>query len=253
MKSIRRPRSSRFFASFLLSSCLAVLLAGCGGGGDSTNTAEGFYTGTLANGNPASLLVLENGQSFGLSLASGKVAEGLYGSLLGVGTGIRGGVGQDFNFAAHTDTPVSWSGSVTPSTSITASTTSGVTFNGNYRPGYTDAPNVAGLAGSYVGTGIAGIASNPEVITVNVDGNGAISFNTAACTVTGALYLRGNGKNVYSVRLNFSGTSCGIPNGYTTAGSAYLDRSVSPARFYLFTLRTDTDNDGFYWTSGYVV
>jgi hypothetical protein len=229
--------------------CIAVALAGCGGATtQSINSAEGFWTGTLnTNGNAAALAVLEDGQAFGLATDATGVTEGFYGSIVGSGTGLRGGSGRDLVPATQTVTNITWSGSVAAKSSIAATTSTGVTISGAYNAAYDQTSNIANVAGSYTGVGFTGFAAGTQAVTVAIDSNGGLVLTAPLCTGSATVNGRGNGKNIFNVRIGFSGTTCPLFNGGTTVGVVFVDQSVSPKRVYIMTMANDS-SDGFFWT-----
>jgi hypothetical protein len=229
--------------------CIAISLAGCGGATtQSINSAEGFWTGTVTNNsNLAALAVLEDGQAFGMATNATGVTEGFYGSIVGSGTGLRGGSGRDLTPANQTVTNITWSGSVANKSSISATTSSGVTIAGAYNAAYDQTANIADVAGSYSGFGFTGNAGGSQPITVAIDSNGNLTLSAPLCTGTATAVRRGNGKNIFNARIGFSGTSCPLFNGGTTIGVVFIDQSVSPKRLYIMSMANDSA-DGFFWT-----
>jgi hypothetical protein len=229
--------------------CIAIALAGCGGATtQSTNSAEGFWAGTVSNsGNPAVLAVLEDGQAFGLASNATGVTEGFYGSIVGSDSGLRGGSGRDLTPATQTVTNITWSGSVANKSSIAATTSSGVTFSGAYNAAYDQTSNVANLAGNYSGFGFTGNAGGSQTVAVAIDSNGGLVLSAPLCTASATVVGRGNGKNIFNVRIGFSGATCPLFDGGTTIGVVFVDQSVSPKRLYIMTMANDA-SDGFFWT-----
>ncbi|MDB5854260.1 MAG: hypothetical protein JWR22_2301 [Herminiimonas sp.] len=229
--------------------CIATALAGCGGATtQSINSAEGFWAGTVvSNGNPAVLAVLEDGQAFGLASNAAGVTEGFYGSIVGNGTGLRGGSGRDLLPAAQTVTNITWSGSVANKSTITATTSSGATIAANYNAAYDQTSNIANVAGNYSGVGFTGNAGGSQSVAVAIDSNGALALTAPLCTGTATVIGRGNGKNIFNVRIGFSGASCPLFDGGTTVGVVFVDQSVAPKRLYIMTMANDA-SDGFFWT-----
>jgi len=240
------PMKLRAIAS---SACIAIALAGCGGATtQSVNSAEGFWTGTTTNnGNPAALAILEDGQAFGLASTATGIVEGFYGSIVGSGTSLRGGSGKDLNLAALPITGITWSGSVAAKSAITATTSSGVTISGAYNAAYDQTSNIANVAGSYNGFGFPGTAGGSQSIPLTIDSNGGLVITTPLCAGAGTVLGRGNGKNIFNIRIGFTGASCTLASGTTTIGVVFIDQTVSPKRLYIMTMTNDS-SDGFFWT-----
>jgi hypothetical protein len=229
--------------------CVFVL-GGCGGGGDErANTAEGFWTGTTDTGNSAALVVLEDGQTFGLtsSAARDQHFNGLYGSVVGEGTAVRGGSGNDFNFVAHSNSSITYSGTVSAKSTLSVSSASGVNFSGTYVSSYDQAAILAQIVGTYSGSGITGLGGVTQPMPMTIGADGTITFTVANCVGAGNLGLRGGGKNVFNLRMNFSGLGCAIGNGAQTIGIVVRDPSVTPARLYVMSVN-EGRSDAFYWT-----
>jgi hypothetical protein len=238
------------FSAIARSSCFVLVLAGCGGTTSNTaNTAEGAWSGTTTNnGNAATLVVLEDGQTFGLASTNAGIAEGFYGSIVGNGGSLKGGSGKDVNFGAHTVTGITWSGSLSAKSSISATTSTGVTIAGSFNANYDQLANIATLATSYNGFGAAAAAGASEAMPVTITSAGVVTITGSTCVGTGTVLARGNGKNVFNIRIGFVGVSCPLGNNATTIGVVFLDQTVSPARLSIMTMTNDA-GDGFFWTS----
>lgn len=229
--------------------CCALALCGCGGATNNPpNTAEGFWVGTTSTGDSAALMVLEDGQSFGMASANNVINEGLYGSIVGKGSAVSGGSGKDFNFTAHTVSSITYTGTVSAKSAISASTSSNVTVSGAYRSRYDQLAAPSVIAGTYSGFGVAGVADSTQPIPVTIDASGAITVTGPTCAGTGAALPRPNGKNVFNIRITFTGASCPLGDGATTIGVVVLDQDVTPARIYIMSVVNDSSN-AFYWTA----
>lgn len=219
---------------------LVLGLAACGGGGGTTNAdPQGIWTGPSSNGYTVNMVVLENGETWGI-YSSGSM---IYGS--GYGTASVSGnmitiPGTDFYFPTNSATKGTFTGTVTAKS--TMSLTSG---NANvalsYLSQYDTAATAAAVTGNWSFIGRSGSYTlMPGSISVN--SSGAFQLNQTNCTTIGSIVPRPSGKNVYNVTLNSVGSSCAVGQGLM-AGVAYLDMSVTPNRFLSLAL-TSSKSDG---------
>jgi hypothetical protein len=227
---------------------VSLILNGCGGSVDyTTNTAEGFWMGTTNTGSTMALVDMDVGQTFGMSTANGEIQNGLYGGVVGIGSDVHGGSGKDFNFTNHTISSITYAGTASIKSALTLSTSSNLSFTGLYRQSYDQPVTVAQIAGTYSGVGIAGVTSTPQSMSVTIGSDGAVTVTGIDCVGTTTMTPRAGGKNVFNVRINFSGGSCVLGDGATTIGVVILDQNVVPARAYIMSVINDA-SDGFYWT-----
>jgi hypothetical protein len=226
----------------------ALILGGCGGATEKINTAEGFWIGTDGNGNTAALVVTEDGQSFGISSSGGTINRGIYGSIVDTDSAIRSGSGRDFDFSAHTVSSITYGGTAAAKSALAVNTSSGFSFSGVYRSSYDQTANLAQIAGTYSGSGVAGVAGTTQAmsVTIGADGTVTVTVTGTDCAGTGSAVVSITGKNVFSTRIAFSGSSCALGNA-TTIGVVALDRDVTPARAYVLTVKNDM-SDGFFWS-----
>lgn len=184
-----------------------MVLADCGGGDDSAppqpthTTAEGICTGTspiaTLAGPAASLLVLENGDTWGLVGLESPVS-----SLRGTMTSADGKISG----AALPASPgTSYRGTYTRGESINASLGFS-NFVGRYVSSYDERASLTAFAGSRWGSGKGGLAS-PWLVTVS--DSGALRIIPALnCEGNGSLKPRASGKNVFDLQVSFSGDGC---------------------------------------------
>lgn len=210
----------------------ATLVTACGGGDDDNSptpapppapavtSAEGFWTGKSAAGYDVALVVLENGDTWGYFADSGV----LYGALQGKTTSSGGtmtGSGREFNFSDATVYPGSYSGTYTAKTKIDVRLSDGSLFTGTYSDYYDQPASLAALAGTYQGMGVS-TGAPVQSIPVTISTSGAISAPPSlGCGISGSAVPRASGKNVFDLRITFSGTSCALGNGATVSGVAY--------------------------------
>lgn len=221
--------------------------ASAGGGIAITNAAEGFWVGTSSAGFDAGVAVLENGETWGIYSYGSTIYGALLGSTTSSGNSLNG-AGSDYNIPARTVTQGTYSGTVTPKTSIAITSSGGGTFNGTYRSLYDQSPSLASLAGTYSGYGVSG-TSTTQYTTVTVSPAGVVSSGLQAlgCTASGSVAPRASGKNVYNLSVTFAGINCALGDGTTTTGIAILDTTVTPGRLYAVALKPDK-TDGFVWS-----
>lgn len=210
---------------------LAVLLAACGGGGDSasstapTVTAEGFWEGPASTGVTAALAVLETGETWGVYTSSGSIVGALYGTTTSSGTTLSGS-GKDFNIPSRTVGSGTYSGTFVAKSSINVATSTGSTFSGAYKAAYEQPASLAAVAGTFVGTGVSG-ASPVQTVSVTISPSGSITVpGTLGCSAAGTATPRASGKNIFDVTMTFTGTACALGNGASTTGITYYDATT---------------------------
>jgi hypothetical protein len=214
---------------------LAAALGACGGGGNDSpaiekpvaNAAEGFWEGTSSTGFLVSLVVLENGETWGVYSSGALIVGAVTGNTTTNGSTLSG-TGRDFNIASRTVVSGSYSGSFAPKTTINVTTVpTNVHFTGAYRTEYDQSPSLSSLAGTFTGSGVTG-TSPVQSISVVVSPSGSISGQPSlGCSAIGTATPRPSGKNIFNVALTFSGSTCALGNGATASGVAYYDVASS--------------------------
>lgn len=225
---------------------LAVSLGACGGGGDggtsaSSGTAEGFWQGPTSTGFNASVVVLENGETWGFYTSGNLLVGALYGQTQSAGSTVSGS-GSDFNIPSRTVTASSYSGTVSPKSSISIRTAAGTTFNGAYSSAYDQPALLSNVAGTFAGFGVTGRTSG-QSISATISSSGAITVPTTnGCGAAGTATPRSSGKNIFNVTVTFAGSSCALGNGTVTTGVAYYDVG---SRQVLVLAMNPAKTDGF--------
>jgi hypothetical protein len=233
----------RFSAMVLL-----LVLAACGGGGDSApattptaTTAEGFWSGAASTGRQVSVVVLDNGETWGVVATGGSIVGALYGNTTYSG-GTLSGSGREFNIPSRTVTSGTYTGTFTAKSVLSISTSGGVQFPATYGTSYDQAASLAALAGNFSGSGTSG-SSPVQTVSVSITSAGTISVpGTSGCSASGTAVPRPGGKNVFNVSVTFSGSSCALGNGTLTTGIAYYDATT---RQLLVMALNGSKSDGF--------
>ena len=223
---------------------VSIVLTGCGGGGGdgaTTNaSAEGFWSGPASTGFTVNLVILETGETWGIYSTGNTIYGALYGQTTTSGN-VVSGTGTDFDLVNRTSTASSFSGSVSPKSSLSVRTASGTTFSGTYSATYDTAASLALLAGTFTGTAVTANTA-PTTVQVTVSASGAITLPaTNGCSATGTATPRPTGKNVFNISVTYSGT-CALGNGTTTNGVGYYE--ASSKRLFGLALNT-SKSDGF--------
>lgn len=100
---------------------------------------------------------------------------------------------------------------------------------------------MATLAGTYYGYGLTA-KSAATYTPVTFSSNGTITAGNSFCTMAGTATPRASGKNVFDVRVTFTGSSCALPSGTSVTGMAYYDTA---ARSLIAMGLNGSKNDGF--------
>lgn len=237
----------------------AMVLSGCGGGGDSgtapsappaavaTPSAEGVYGGTLtgSTNNAFNLLVLENGDAWAIYGTQSATLFGVAGFVQGTGTSSNGSYsvpnGKDFGYSP------AQAGSLTATYNATAKTISGtlgsVTFSGGPIPGslynYDTAASLSAISGSWSTRDLTGAS-----IALNVAASGAFTaISGFGCQGSGTIVPRASGKNVFNVTLTFGAAPCALA-GQSATGIAVLSPLASGRTQLLVTAIDSTRTYG---------
>ena len=129
----------KFLNQFLIAACAGLVACGGGGGGGgetvSAGTAEGFWSGTSSNGYNVGLVILENGEAWGLYSTGNTVRGSFYGNSTGKGTAFSIS-GSDLEFSTRRVTSGSTTGTVSQKAKISGKSNTGVTFDLTYDATY---------------------------------------------------------------------------------------------------------------------
>ena len=212
----------------------ATLLTACGGGSSDNDSAsstappevatsaEGFWTGKASTGYDISLAVLDNGETWGVYTSNGV----LYGALHGSTTSSNGtlkGSGQEFDLGSGTVASSNYSGTYTSKSKTDIRLSNGSTFAGTYEAAYDQPASLSALAGTYAGYGVS-TGSPVQAIAITISTSGAISAPPSlGCSASGSVAPRASGKNIFDLRITFSGASCALGNGANVSGVAYYE------------------------------
>lgn len=227
---------------------LASLLSACGGGGAGSSssapspTVEGFWQGPSSTGYTVSLVVLEDGQTWGMYSSGNLIYGALFGSTTSSG-GKLSGTGTDFYFPTSLAQTASFSGSYVAKSNLTVATSLGTTFTGAYSNIYDTPASLSAVAGAFAGYG-RGATSGTYYLSMTVSSAGALSLTTPQCSSAGSLMPRSSGKGIFDYQLTFAGTSCPFRNVGTVSGVAHFD-SVAKS-IYLLGLNAYR-TDGFFF------
>jgi len=203
-----------------------VGLAACGGGGDDNdgNPVEGFWKGSTSNGANAAVVILENGEAWGIYTQGGQIVGAVNGTASASGSTFSAS-GLDFSFVENVVYRSTYSGSITPQSRINATSSLGVSVSLGYDGAYNRSANMAELAGSYTVYGRSGGGyTNGAPMTISADGS--ITVSDQGCTATGRATPRASGKNVFNMTVTFSG-ACYISNA-PVSGVAVVDTTTNP-------------------------
>lgn len=214
---------SRWTGSVAL--CVAALLGGCGGGGDSgsadvavPSNLEGLYAGSLTPGRDSNVrfLVLETGETWGLY---GSETGGV---LLVSGLVQGNGVSQNGTFTtsnlkdfgtgptapltlsgAYNNTAGTFSGSIVTSSrgtlSINTTQIGGINYN------YNTPANLSSVSGAWTLTDLVG---DKLALNVQSSGNLTLTYPGSSCVLIGTISPRSSGKNVFDVLITPGPAPC---------------------------------------------
>jgi len=212
--------------------------AACGGGYSESDasslsqptatSAEGRWTGSTLTGRTIAGLVLDDG-SYWLFYTARDNPHVLAGLVHGTGTSHSGSFGssntRDFNLEGAGIHTATMRGSYEPKQSfhgtiayVTGDTKS---FTSTHAADYESVPNLALVAGTYVG-----LRADHHTVTVTVDSVGTLSGHASdGCPVVGILSPRAKG-NVFNVSVTFGGGAC-RDGTETVTGVAWYDAATN--------------------------
>jgi hypothetical protein len=229
---------------FLVLALFATLsLSGCGGGGGGgggvSASPEGFWSGTATSGYTVNLVVLEDGETWGIYSSGTTIYGGLYG-VTSVSGSTATATGTDFNFLTNRAVQGVLSGPITARSSMSLSGSTG-----SVQLAYSSAYEAQALQQSATGTwSFVGRSGLYSLIpgSVSIDASGSFTLNQTNCTTTGSITPRPSGKNVFNINLSATGVGCAVGQS-NLSGVAYLDTSVTPNTVVAISL-TPARDDG---------
>jgi hypothetical protein len=229
----------------MITAYMLTFLGACGGGDEisttSAGTAEGFWSGSTSNGSSLALVVLENGETWGL-YGGDRYAGAFYGQSTGTGNTFTAS-GSDFNFNFWSVTNGTVKGKVVQKSTINATSSQNVSINLKYESSYEIPASLTAVAGSYA---VTGISANGNLVKVpmTITAGGLVTIVGNYCYASGNIAPRASGKNVYNIFMTFKGANCALGDGGTASGIFILDRSKNPNVAVSMAL-TPSKQDGF--------
>ena len=229
----------------LVAASVAALLTACGGGGggggSTTNAdSQGIWVGSASTGYTVSAVVLDSGETWGVYTSGATIYGALYGSTTTSGNSASI-AGTDFDFLSNSSAPGTLTGTISPKSSMSLRSSSGVTLPLTYQSSYDAAASAAALTGTWSFTGRSGSYTLiPGSITVN--GSGQFTLNQTNCVTSGSIVPRSGGKNIFNVTLSAVGSGCAVGQS-SMSGVAFLDATVTPNKFLSLAL-TSSKSDG---------
>jgi hypothetical protein len=218
-----------------------ALMSACGGGGGGSGgaagvvniSAEGIWGGTASTGFDVSLVVLENGETWGIYSSGSTIYGAIYGTTA-TSSNIATFSGTEFDFSTNSSSSGTLTGAVAAKSTLALSG-SGLTASLTYDATYDATPTQASGTWSFVGR-----SSAYELIpdTIVIDNTGSFTLNQSNCTTNGSIVPRAGGKNIYDITLNSSGSGCAVGQS-TMTGVTYLETSVTPNKFLSLALTSD--------------
>jgi len=198
------------------------------------NGPKGHFWGSPSIRNHMGLVILSSGETWGVYTANDVIVGALHGSAQAGGVGVTIGDARFFNIGYPAQGGVSYSGAVAPMSQIdiTGPDTTGsditgtkqTQFVGTYSTSYDRPASLTQLAGSYSGTGGTTRGNNPGTnYSITISGAGVITLppDAVGCSASGTATPHTD-KNVFDIRLQFSGTRCALGNGAQVRGIAVL-------------------------------
>lgn len=239
---------------FAIAAAALATLQACGGGGGggskssppaANSSPEGSWSGTAASrGNTLDvvMVVLENGQYYGVYAQGGSAYGLLEGTGATSGANFSSSNGRDFPFGDTTFAPFSLSATFTPKQSISGTaqySSFASTFSVNYDIGYDTPASLNAVAGSYSGS--VGSLAGTSTVNLTIDTSGALTGTTSTgCQVSGTLAPRNSTTAVFNLTVHYDLATCGT--GITVTGIA----GKSGAQGLVFAATLADRSDAFY-------
>jgi hypothetical protein len=212
----------------------------------SAGTAEGVWSGSASNGSSLALVILENGETWGLyganETAGDLYAGAFYGQSTGTGNTFTAS-GSDFYFNNWSVTSGTVKGTVVQKSTINATTSQNLSVDLKYESIYEIPASLKAVAGSYKVTGISAKGSATDA-PMTITAAGLVTVEGTTCSASGNVAPRASGKNVYNISMTFIGTNCALGNGGTASGIFLLDQRENPNVAVAMAL-TPSKQDGF--------
>jgi hypothetical protein len=220
-----------------------VVLAGCGGGGDSptqataaaeatgqeassaTATAEGLWSGTTATNRTITGIVLSDGTYYFLYSFVGNpslVAGVVQGTGMVSGTTFSSSNARDFNLEGLGVLPGTVSATVATRQSLSGTVSYGTgstSFSTTYHSDYEATPSLAAIAGTF--TGQVALSAGIQSASVSVSPSGVLSGGSGGCAIGGTMTPRSDG-NAFNVVVTFGASPCYFAH-QTFSGIAYYN------------------------------
>jgi hypothetical protein len=217
-----------------------LALTACGGGGGggavAVTSAQGLWNGSTSTSRSVTGIVLDDG-TYWLLYSVPNVSALIAGFVQGTGTSLNGSFTSsdaiDFNVSGPGVSKATVSASFITRQSFNGSVSypsanAPLTFTSSYNPAYDQTPNLAAVAGNYLG--VASVANSNEAVTLIISAQGVVAGTGArtGCQYGGLLAPRTKG-NLYDVALVIGGGGCASGTnamtgiGYFDAGSKRLN------------------------------
>jgi hypothetical protein len=244
-----------FMRTWIVFSFVALLLAGCGGGGSSsfniggtsggtsagtnsgTNTAiqaQGVYSGTTSTHYTFYSIVLPNDKLYLVYGTTSGNSFLLYGMITGQGKSDKGtytanvtdffytGVSFSGSFSASYVPGSSFNGTLTESGTTTSFTGTGLppASPWDYGDFFDTPPSVSDISGTWTGSLLDGSSA-----TVTINSDGTVSGVSAGCSFSGTVAADPSNENFFDLSLTFGDPPCLLPN--QTATGVEVDYLLS--------------------------
>ena len=215
----------KFQPKIVALACSVALLGACGGGGDDVANADaqGIWSGTNTNGYDVAVVVLENGETWGVYASNNGIDGALYGSASTSGNTISV-TGSDLNLSTWSVSSGTYRGTVAEKSSMSLSSSrTGDVATLTYESFYDTPASLSTLAGSYTISGVSKAGSAQDE-PMTISSSGVITIpGVPTCSATGVVQPRSSGKNVFNLSMTFSGVDCALGDGGTASGILVYD------------------------------
>lgn len=208
----------------------AVAVVGCGGGGDDVVPpapapalplagTEGIWNATTSDQVNVLAAVLENGETWGLyTLSDGLVVGALQGAAKHSAENNVSVSASFYDMISRKVVPRSYAGKYSVRDKIELTASNAVKLTGSYNASYESPSALSEAVGVYSGVAVANLAPTQQsALTVSLGGLVSVAANPG-CTIRGAMTSRASGRNVFDVKLNFTGSTCPLKDGMVTQG-----------------------------------